>query len=273
MFEIYDLNMNKLSFPDGVVPLEIFVGSISKERITESVEGRSGVIDYGFNYKDRPVDLFFRIKAKDEIDFRLLRSEIYNFFDVGVYFYVAESAVPSRVLKVVVDDTYLPDRLTVEYADFDVTCRTLDSVFWESKYTTLELHDSGYAHSAEKYGLVDNIDDEKIKYRFTENNFTVYNAGNVTVEPESMLLHIFVTSATGDSITIKNNTTGESFTLNRKMNARHIQVNGMIVTDGTTQVFRDTNKRFISLAPGDNSITVTDATFNEIRFSFKYYYK
>ena len=95
----------------------------------------------------------------------------------------------------------------------------------------------------------------------------------MTVEPESMLLHIFVASTTGDSITITNNTTGEVFTLNRKMTARNIQVNGMVVLDGTHQVFRDTNKRFISLAPGDNSITVTDATFNEIRFSFKYYYK
>src|SRR5699024_5690047 len=36
----------------------------------------------------------------------------------------------------------------------------------ETTYTTLELHDSGYSAIAEKYGLVDNIDDEKIKYRF-----------------------------------------------------------------------------------------------------------
>ena len=385
--------MKEIPFPDGVIPLEIFVGSVGKDRYTDKAEGRGGVVDYGFDYTDRPVSLFLRIKAADAADFRLLRNEVFATFDVGSAFYVAESDVPSRVLKVVVDESYIPDRLTEEYADFDINCRTLDSVFWESKYTTLELHDSGFAHSAEKYGLVDNIDDEKVQYRFTNDstlltgvqwndggievstgavqpsnlnniysneitvspgqriefeetskhpninywrafeyngnefigviegqpgtntvslttrgnrirfatsvhpnqpvragnvgvtitpqikrlsntaNFTVYNAGNVTVEPESMLLHIFVTSATGDSITIKNNTTGETFTLNRKMNARHIQVNGMVVTDGTTQVFRDTNKRFISLAPGDNSITVTGATFNEIRFNFKYYYK
>ena len=274
MFEIYDLNMNKLSFPDGVVPLEIFVGSISKERITESVEGRSGVIDYGFNYKDRPVDLFFRIKAKDEIDFRLLRSEIYNFFDVGVYFYVAESAVPSRVLKVVVDESYIPDRLTEEYADFDINCRTLDSVFWESKYTTLELHDSGYAHSAEKYGLVDNIDDEKVQYRFTTNNFTVYNAGNVTVEPESMELTIQISSATSSGdLTLKNLTTGEEFKLNKEISGRHISLRGMNILDGTVNAFRDSNRRLISLVPGDNQFEITGATFSEVWFSFKYYYK
>src|SRR5699024_11208791 len=53
------------------------------------------------------------------------------------------------------------------HSSVEVSCRTLDSVFWESKYTTLELHDSGYSATAEKYGLVDNIDDEKVKYRFT----------------------------------------------------------------------------------------------------------
>ena len=392
--------MKEITLPKGVMPLEIFVGSVSKNRVTEEVDGRAGVVDYGFNYTDRPVSLFLRIKAADKIDFRLLRNEVFATFDVGSAFYVAETDVPSRVLKVVVDESYMPDRLTEEYADFDINCRTLDSVFWESKYTTLELHDSGYSATAEKYGLVDNIDDEKVKYRFTPDlvythfasslfeqgsifssngqnsdgttlgrlksnysvnkgqkyrldysdnggtvgyirifhydgsgnyisnegapnvygngsttyeftalgssirfliyangnaqvnvggigsstkislsrygtnaNFNVYNAGNVTVEPESMFLHIFVASTTGDSITIENNTTGETFTLNRNMSARHIQVNGMVVTDGTAQVFRNTNKRFISLAPGDNSISVTGATFNEIRFNFKYYYK
>ena len=390
--------MKEIPFPDGVIPLEIFVGSVGKERTVDTVDGRPGVVDYGFNYTDRPVSLFLRIKAADATDFRLLRNEVFAMFDVGSAFYIAESDVPSRVLKVVVDESYIPDRLTEEYADFDINCRTLDSVFWESKYTTLELHDSGYSSTAEKYGLVDNIDDEKVKYRFepeilreeltksewevggiqsstganavdtgtirtksyfktipgqeyvfeellnsskilywwimeydnagsyigyfatqgnpqtnkgtftargsrvrmrptlrsgqtisvddvgvnirptisgvgTTSRFTVYNAGNVTIEPESMLLNIFAASVTGNEIIIRNNTMGEEFKLTRSMNARHIQVNGVIVTDGTTQVFRDTNKRFISLAPGDNNITVTGATFSEIRFTFKYLYK
>src|SRR5699024_7258081 len=159
--------MKEIPFPDGVIPLEIFVGSVGKERAVDTVDGRPGVVDYGFNYTDRPVSLFLRIKAADAADFRLLRNEVFATFDVGSAFYVAEADVPSRVLKVVVDESYIPDRLTEEYADFDINCRTLDSVFWESKYTTLELHDSGYSATAEKYGLVDNIDDEKVKYRFT----------------------------------------------------------------------------------------------------------
>ena len=37
---MYDLNMKEIPFPDGVMPLDIFVGSIAKERATETIEGR-----------------------------------------------------------------------------------------------------------------------------------------------------------------------------------------------------------------------------------------
>ena len=267
--------MKEIPFPDGVIPLEIFVGSVGKERAIDTVDGRPGVVDYGFNYTDRPVSLFLRIKAADAADFRLLRNEVFATFDVGSAFYVAESDVPSRVLKVVVDESYIPDRLTEEYADFDINCRTLDSVFWESKYTTLELHDRGYTATAEKYGLVDNIDDEKVKYRFTSNNFTVYNAGNVTVEPESMLLNINLDFVQSDNnFTIRNKTTGQEVVLKRESKGSHFRIRGMVISLGSiTNIFRDTNRRFISLAPGDNQFEILNGTFEEIRFEFKYYYK
>ena len=275
MFKIYDLNMKEIPFPDGVIPLEIFVGSVGKERTVDTVDGRPGVVDYGFNYTDRPVALFLRIKATDAADFRLLRNEVFATFDVGSAFYVAEADVPSRVLKVVVDESYIPDRLTEEYADFDINCRTLDSVFWESIYTTKELHDSGYSATAEKYGLVDNIDDEKVKYRFTENTFTVYNAGNVTVEPESMYLELLFYYCTipDGKMTVKNLTTGDVLEINSVENRMHIKQSGMKLTIGAVQRFRDTNRRFISLAPGDNQFEITGATFDEARFDFKYYFK
>ena len=399
MFKIYDLNMKEITLPKGVMPLEIFVGSVAKNRVTEEVDGRSGVVDYGFNYTDRPVSLFLRIKAADKIDFRLLRNEVFATFDVGSAFYVAEADVPSRVLKVVVDESYIPDRLTEEYADFDINCRTLDSVFWESKYTTLELHDSGYSATAEKYGLVDNIDDEKVQYRFTPeiltqnvganafkngflssttgqesvsstnliitsyvnvvigntykfvdegwssaiqywwiyeyddnnkfikshsfsnkefdfvpegkklkfmaqpyndnvlkasdvgvsgsgksiipllkrpstvNTFSVYNAGNVTVEPESMYLEIVFSNVRGDSLTLKNKTTGETLAINRTIRGLVVRQTGMgIYIDGTNR-FRDTNRRFIRLLPGINEFEVTGSSYGRVSVDFKFYYK
>ena len=406
--------MKEITLPKGVMPLEIFVGSVAKNRVTEEVDGRSGVVDYGFNYTDRPVSLFLRIKAADAADFRLLRNEVFATFDVGSAFYVAEADVPSRVLKVVVDESYIPDRLTEEYADFDINCRTLDSVFWESRYTTLELHDSGYSATAEKYGLVDNIDDEKVQYRFIpetdyqpnlisltqsawevgnwyttngtagnqtgnvrtksgqiplvkgekytlkdssvyssavraifilhynngvyvgstggwevvnrggsttftakgneirisiapmegfsvilefitngrvqlklepgeehtgfipeSSRFSVYNAGNVTVEPESMQITFNFTGVyTTGGFTIRNLTTGEEVILNRSSNGSHFKMDGMLFSLGAiNNVFRDTNRRFLSLSPGDNQFEIVGGTFSQCWFDFKYYFK
>ena len=274
MFKIYDLNMKELPFPEGVKPLDIFVSSISKRRLTEEFEGRSGTLNYGYDYGERSVDLSLWLEAHDTIDYRLIRNELYAFFDTHDVFYVEETRVPSRVLKVTIDESYIPERINQTHSSVEISCRTLDSVFWETKYTTLELHDSGYSATAEKYGLVDNIDDEKVKYRFTESDFTVYNAGNVTVEPESMELVIQISNAsTTGTLSLKNITTGEEFRLTKNLSGRHISLNGMNVRDGTNNAFRDSNRRFISLAPGGNQFEITGATFSEVWFRFKYYYR
>ena len=426
--EIVKSNGQKFRLSDYGVVQDFVVNSIDRSVTRESVDGRKGSVDYGTNIGDRSISVPMIFKANDLHDYAHLRDELFGILDDDEPFYIREMRrkeylqyefvdfgqspkwsngveneyVNGKQYKVRLDSSISPEQWD-DKPNGDITIEFVTSglPYAETTYTTLELHDSGFAHSAEKYGLVDNIHDEKVEYRFTpdlaythfasslfENgsmylsngknadgnntlgrlksnysvsknrkywlelsdtsgtvnyirifhydssgnmidhertsdiygdgstkyeftalgesirfliyangsaqvnvdgigsatkislsrygsnaNFNVYNAGNVTVEPESMFLHIFVASTTGDSITIENNTTGETFTLNRNMSARHIQVNGMVVTDGTAQVFRNTNKRFISLAPGDNSITVTGATFNEIRFNFKYYYK
>lgn len=414
MFKIYDLNMKELPFPEGVKPLDIFVSSVNKRRLTEEFEGRSGTLNYGYDYGERSVDLSLWLEAHDTIDYRLIRNELYAFFDTHDVFYIEETRVPSRVLKVTIDESYIPERINQTHSLAEISCRTLDSVFWESKYTTLELHDSGYSATAEKYGLVDNIDDEKVKYRFIpetdyqpnlisltqsawevgnwyttngtagsqtgnirtksgqiplvkgekytlkdssvysssvrviyilhynngeyigstggwelvnrgggttftakgneirislapmegfsvllefitngrvqlklepgeehtgfipgSSRFSVYNAGNVTVEPESMQITFNFTGVyTTGGFTIRNLTTGEEVILNRSSNGSHFKMDGMLFSLGAiNNVFRDTNRRFISLSPGDNQFEIVGGTFSQCWFDFKYYYK
>src|SRR5699024_6428036 len=125
---MYDLNMKEIKFPEGLMPLDIFVGSIAKERATETIEGRNGIVDYGTNYVDRSIELSMWINSSDTTDYRLLRNELYALFDTGNAFYIAESNVPSRVLKVAVDESYIPERITRIHASVEISCRTLDSV-------------------------------------------------------------------------------------------------------------------------------------------------
>src|SRR5699024_2798166 len=64
------------------------------------------------------------------------------------------------------------------------------------------------------YGLADDIHIDYQKYVFEENNFSVYNAGNVEIEPESMYINIIVSGLNGE-IEIKNLTTGQLFKLEK----------------------------------------------------------
>src|SRR5699024_1405706 len=95
------------------------------------------------------------------------------------------------------------------------------------------------------------------------NNVNAYNAGNVTVERESMYLNIgmrYVT--TGGGFTIRNETTGEEHISNSPHERRHLRLNGMVATSGSNNNFRNNNRRFISLFIGDNKYTIPSVSIS-----------
>lgn len=130
-------------------------------------------------------------------------------------------------------------------------------------------------HADKRIQMKLELGEEHTGYNPTSSSFTVYNAGNVTIEPESMQLKILVLRANfTESITVRNTTTSEEFIYYGNLNGQSILLDGMnVLLSSAYNRFRDTNRRFISLAPGDNSFEVSGATFDEIRFDFKYLYK
>ena len=270
MFKLLNPNMKEIKSPDGFIPLDIFVSSIGKERHTDKVEGMSGEVNYGTSYTSRDVELTMWFKAKDTIDYRLLRDELYAYFDSYDYFYVIETNKPTRALKIVIDENIQDKRINTYYGEITINARTVDIPFWVSLYTTKELSDTGYSALVEKYGLVDDIHIDYQKYVFEENNFSVYNAGNVEIEPESMYMNIIVSGVNGQ-LEIKNSTTGQLFKLEKPFKGI-LELKGMSTKMNGTNIFRDTNKRLINLAVGKNDFEVT-GNFKDITFDFKYYYK
>lgn len=103
-----------------------------------------------------------------------------------------------------------------------------------------------------------------------KNTFSVWNAGNVTVEPETMNLKITATGTNGN-LEIRNKTTGDSFKVNAAFGGVLV-INGMNAHLNGVNVFRDTNKRYIRLVSGLNEFEVIGAT-NGIEIDFRYYYK
>ncbi len=275
-FTLYSPSMNKLNYPDGLKPLDFLISSIEKERVEESIDGIPGSIDYGFNYKSREITLTFWLKYKHgEHDYHLQKNEINHMLDQFEYFYISNDNVPSRVIRITIDEAYMPERIQMSnFSRLEVSARVSGLPFWRTKYTTQELNDSGYSAIAEKYGMADGLHVDHLNYRYDKNEFTVWNGGNVTVDPRNMLLNINLTNVTTTgNLTIENVTTGEKFIYKESISNKSLNLNQTKVLIGTTNKLRDTNRKFISLKQGKNDIKITNGTFDSLSIDCPFYFK
>lgn len=274
-FTLYDPNMNKVDYPVGVRPLDLLVSSIEKERKEQQIDGVPGVVDYGYNYKGREVKMNFMTEHyHGTFDHRLQRDEIYNLFDSYHYLYVSDNTVPSRVLKITIDGSFTPERYGYWYSTFEVDARITGLPFWRTKYTTQEIESSGYSAVVEKYGMADGINVDYLPYKFTTNEFSVWNGGNVTIDPRNMLLNINLTNVTTTgNLTIENVTTGEKFIYKEAISKKNLSIDGTKVLIGTSNKLRDTNRKFISLVKGINKIKITNGTFDSVAVESPFYFK
>lgn len=268
--------MNKVDYPVGVRPLDLLVSSIEKERKEQQIDGVPGVVDYGYNYKGREVKMNFMTEHyHGTFDHRLQRDEIYNLFDDYPYLYVSDDTVPSRVLKITVDGSFTPERYGYWYSTFEVDARITGLPFWRTKYTTQEIESSGYSGLVEKYGTADGLHVDYLKYTFTGTTFKVWNGGNVTVDPRNMMLNIrLYRLVTDGGFTMTNKTTGEVFKYTASRTGNTVDLNGVKALVGlASNRLRETNRKFISLVPGENEITISGGTVDNIQFDFPFYYK
>ena len=276
-FTIFDPNMKKIDYPVGVLPLDFLVSAIEKERYVENIKGIPGPIDYGFDYKDREVTLNFWLRHfHGEHDQKLLKSELYAMLDSQPYFYVSDDQLPTRVLKLAVDEPYLPDRINgSNISTLEFKCQIIGLPFWRTKYTTQDVETKGFEAIAEQFGLADGLNIDYPKYTFTENKFTVWNGGNVTLDPRNMPLKIKLKHLLTDgNFKLTNKTTGETFEYYAPRTGNTVDLDGVQAFVGyQANRLRETNRKYISIVPGINEIEYSGGTMDNIQFDFPLYYK
>lgn len=275
-FTLYDENINEIKYPVGVTPLDILVSSIERERYEENIKGIPGPIDYGFDFKEREITLKFQMEHfHDTFDFRLQRDELYNIFSSHNHLYVSDNLVPTRVIKLQVDGQFTPERYGYWYSTLEVTGKTTGLPFWRTKYTTQDIEKEGFNAIAEQFGLADGLNIDYPKYTFTENKFTVWNGGNVTLDPRNMDLKIrLFRLKTDGNFKLTNHTTGETFEYLASTTGNTIDLEGIQAFKGMLQNrLRETNRKYISLVPGLNEISYTGGEMINIQFDFPFYFK
>lgn len=276
MFIVYDKNMNVKPFPQGVRPLDIFIHSIEKNRVTDSVEGRNGIISKGQTHVNRPIEITVGLEAYDTRDYRLLRDEVFSFFD-DEEFYISELYQRGKRYKVTSLPSYIPNRLNQRVSEIQLALDMVDLPYAESIGTTQDIHNRGINAEDSLWGFGMGLiaDDASLIYTHVGTSFDIYNAGNIPIHPFEQDLKITISNVLGSSNTLelRNNTTGNVFKVNEAVSSSQtIILDGPKITRNGLQLLQRTNKEFIELAPGWNSFSIVGASSAKVEFDFRFYY-
>ena len=213
------------------------------------------------------VDLLFQVM--DIYDYYLLRDEIHALFVREEAFYIIFKREPYKRWLVKLADGFkiTPNPkaglLTIEF-------KTVKR-FGESIGTTADSKE----WDADKWGWNNTINwDADLRYTFNSSNFTVKNLGTATIDPRDNELEIVVRASAASYLRIVNVTTGDEYRYNGPLSSSDIlKLKGVRSFKNNVSAFGNTNRKLLTLAPGDNQFVVEGGIVQDIAFNFRFLYK
>src|SRR5690625_4588956 len=153
---------------------------------------------------------------------------------------------------------------------------TTELPFAESIGTTQDIQNNGINANDALWGFGMGLiaDDESLIYTHTGTSFKIYNAGNVPVHPFDQDIKITIDNIQGSTsyFELRNTTTGDTFRVNEGAIGT-IVLDDSNITRNSLNYLRQTNKQYITLAPGWNEFDILGATSARVLFDFRFYYE
>lgn len=287
----------------GIIATDFIVSSIEIKPLYGEIEGRNGSVDYGASYGQRTITVPIHILAKDNLDYPLLRDEVFAAVKSRSSFYIQElrfassgenTAINGKRYKVRLQSTFAFDQI-VNYGEGELVFETTELPFAESTQKSMWINSNGVPSTWKGMGF-EGIENPTYRYRgygggvdesgfllpfFPYENsdavghFRIYNAGNVEVHPYEQDLTITIYNAVDSTeyFELKNETNGTKIRLKEGLRNRRLVFDGANITLGGMQAYRKTDRTFISLEPGWNEFVVKGAQTVTIDFDFPFYYK
>lgn len=247
--KIWDINDNEINLSDyGLIGLDLIPESSSYDVVTETIEGMDGVVTLGKQL--RPVNLTarFLVKSFDYTDSLVKRSAIYDLLSGYEPFYIAESKQAHKRWLVESLEPWTPDRYnqTTQEITLNLICNKGRA---ESIGTTLQ------SKTFQHLDVPVNVNDYR---NIRATRFRIYNPGK-PIDPRSINDHLKITMVgQSNNLQIKNLTTGDVWQYNGTTSSNQtVVLEGIRSTKNGLSIFRDTNKKLISLARGWNVFEVT----------------
>ena len=245
--------------------IDVIVPSVDDVLTSDYVEGGKGIIPLGTRTDRAPIKVYFDFRAIDRDHFFSLRNDIFKILRGKEWFYLIDNVEPHRRWKVVCR-SFEPQRIwsigrqTVEFP--------LISPYAESTNDTsvpIEWGQGWYWGQGLEWG--------SDSYTYTTSDFIIKNYGDEEVDPRFMDLKITFKGAS-NNLRIRNLTTGDDWQYSGTTTANDtIIIDGIRSTKNSLSIVRETNRKLISLAIGDNNmrITGTSGPFTiSVEFRFPY---
>lgn len=239
-----DLNLNLINIYDGLgrtididtlglIGLKLAIPSPSYRTVTEEIDGQSGVIVLERILNPRSLTAEFITKAIDYTSSLELRDEVYALLGHGRTMYVSEKKRPLRRWKVYLEE-WTPERLDIQHHRFDIPL----------------FAEAGHSETI-------NI----IKKSFKTPIFRFKNEGNILIDPRKHSETEIIFKGESTNLKIRNTTTGEEWSWNGTTSINDvIMLKGVRSLKNDVSIFKQTNKKLITLVPGWNSFEVIGAT-------------
>jgi predicted phage tail component-like protein len=240
--------------------LKYRIPSPSLTHTTETIEGRDGDIFLGSSFQNRLITAEMFYKSEDVDEYVRLKSEFNRLFATREPFFVTFKREPEKRWKVRLNSPFEVEKFNSFTGTFTLEFVT-EIPFGESVETTLNMIVPQFSGSKAQ------------KYKHSSSTFEILNDGDVTIDPRAHPLVIQFKGASTNLI-IKNLTTGDEWTYTGSTLATgSLKLDGVQSFRGSTEnIFKNTNRKLITLAPGWNEFQLTGASGSyEITFDFRFY--
>ncbi|MGM7635631.1 phage tail family protein [Bacillus sp. Hm123] len=253
----------------GLRCLKYFVPPPASDDVTEQIDGMDGRLFIESFYSDRTIRVELALKGKSIEDMRKLKTKFNRLFAQKEEFFVVFKAEPHRRYRVklanVPDWEAASQRLASTTVEFKMY-----GIYAESPGTTLKMPPF-YHYYQVGDGKIDE-GDPVVQYIHSTNNFAVFNDSDVPIDPRNKEIVIELKGMLVNP-SIINSTTGDEWSWTGSAAKDDvIKLDGIRSLKNGQSIFKDTNKKLISLVPGWNYFEISGATDFTISFDFRFYY-
>lgn len=265
--KIIELNGNEIDISDYARVLDFYVEPLVPIYDTYEIEGGQTILkENGHNIRRAVATLRFSAYVMETYATRL--AELRALLSHTRPFYLIDMRDSSKRWFVRNEGDFKPDRKS-KTATMTVAFICINK-YGESIGTTRDAK----TWSANKWSWGSGLKwSVPLEYDFTSNNFIVNNIGTAVIDPRESKLKITIKATASNYLEIRNKTTGDILRYNGSLiSAQTLVLDSINVTRNGVNVWANTNKKVLTLAPGENEFEVLGGTIISAAFDFRFLY-